>query len=63
MKNSRKGASLIGVLLIVAIFAIITLWILGAMVKLAWLLATSKIGLGILVVLLIIHIMTKDRPD
>jgi hypothetical protein len=54
---------LVGVLIVAAIIFIITLWVLGAMVKIAWLLATSKIGLGILVVLLIIHIMTKDRPD
>ena len=62
MKN-RTGNSLIGVLLILAIIAIIILWVLGSIVKLAWLLMTSKIGLGILVVFLIVHIMTKDRPD
>jgi hypothetical protein len=54
---------IIGVLLIAAIIFIITLWVLGAIVRITWLLATSKIGLGILVVLLIIHIMTKERPD
>ena len=59
----RKGIGAIGVLLILAIVCVITLMILGSLVKLAWLLATSKIGLGILVILLIVHIMTKDRPD
>lgn len=62
MKN-RKGNSLLGALLILAIIVIIGLWILGSIVKLAWLLLTSKIGLGILVIILVIHIMTKERPD
>jgi len=62
MKN-RKGNSLLGALLILAIIVIIGLWILGSIVKMAWLLLTSKIGLGILVVILVIHIMTKERPD
>jgi len=62
MKN-RKGNSLLGALLILAIIVIIGSWILGSIVKMAWLLLTSKIGLGILVVILVIHIMTKERPD
>jgi hypothetical protein len=56
-------SGIIGILLVAAIIFILAMWILGAFVRLAWLLATSKIGLGILVVLLVIHIMTKDRPD
>ena len=61
--RTRSGIGLIGALFILALVAMFALWVLGSFVKFAWLLATSKIGLGILVVSLLIYIFTKERPD